>query len=347
MSTIVRRRGPQDHVLASEIVDIRQLGARDFAPLLDVESRAWREGLRWDFTSSARLISTCLREKRISGYALVIDGSVKGYCFFFCDGDKGLIGDLFAECAASDPNRSLPLLERSIESLVSSRTVRRVEAQLPHFGYEQLNPCFHAHCFQGYRRRFMSAPLRKHPSPLNHSARSPHGGAPKGLEAFQDFGVQPWERKHDRAASELLYNVYQRHVDAAINDQYSSPSGTSRLLENIVLHRGCGEYLPSASLVAVHRSTQKLAAILAFTAIQPKTAHIPQIAVAREFQGIGLGKTLIELSLADRAREGYEEVSLTVTDLNEGAVRLYERLGFQTLRSFGAFVWNRAGQRII
>jgi ribosomal protein S18 acetylase RimI-like enzyme len=41
------------------------------------------------------------------------------------------------------------------------------------------------------------------------------------------------------------------------------------------------------------------------------------------------------------SRAGYNEVSLTVTTLNSGAVRLYERMGFRTFREFGAFVWMR------
>ena len=54
----------------------------------------------------------------------------------------------------------------------------------------------------------------------------------------------------------------------------------------------------------------------------------------------GLGTAMMELSFAGLAKAGYREVSLTVTDLNAGAVELYERLGFGTFRKFGAFVWN-------
>ncbi len=130
-------------------------------------------------------------------------------------------------------------------------------------------------------------------------------------------------------------------MDALINDQYAGEAGAVRLIENIVHQRGCGENLPRASRVAIHRPTQKLAGILALTAVRPETAHIPQIAVAQEFQSSGLGTALMETSFEDLFRRGYQEVSLTVTDSNAGAVRLYERLGFQTFRTFGAFVWNR------
>ena len=94
--------------------------------------------------------------------------------------------------------------------------------------------------------------------------------------------------------------------------------------------------------VALHRPTRSVAALLALTAVRPRrTAHIPQVAVAREFQGMGLGTALMERAFTRLAAKGFQEVSLTVTDLNAGAVRLYERLGFTTFQTFGAFVWNR------
>ena len=37
----------------------------------------------------------------------------------------------------------------------------------------------------------------------------------------------------------------------------------------------------------------------------------------------------------------YKELSLTVTAENRGAVQLYEKLGFTTIKSFTAGVWPR------
>jgi ribosomal protein S18 acetylase RimI-like enzyme len=321
--------------LACEILDIRQLDAHQFTPLLKAESRAWREDLHWDFSASARLIATCLEEKRLSGYALMLEDEIKGYCFFFYDGTKGLIGDLFTDPADIQIDQVRRLLEYSLERLIGTPALLRVEAQLPHFSFEQLEPCFRAHCFEGYRRRFMSLALAK----LNAVLAEPAESA-QDARWPADFLIQPWERRHDRDAAQLLYCAYRHHVDTAINDQYGSATGTSRLIENIVHHAGCGRYLPQASVVAIHRSTQQLAGVLALTAVGPHNAHIPQIAIAGQFQGAGLGTAMLNSSFQELIREGHSEVSLTVTDLNAGALRLYERLGFETFRPFGAFVWN-------
>jgi len=79
----------RESVVGSQIIDIRRFEVSAFSELLDAESRAWNEDLYWDFKSSARVISTCLKEKRLSGYALVLDGIVRGYCFFFCRWREG------------------------------------------------------------------------------------------------------------------------------------------------------------------------------------------------------------------------------------------------------------------
>jgi len=324
-----------------EIIDIRQFASSQFLPVLQAESQVWGACLRWDYTASVRLISSCLEEKRLSGYALVRDHQIRGYSFFFYEGEKGLIGNLFVEPDEERLNQALCLLEHVIETLTGTPGVDRVETQLPHFGFEELNPCFSAHGFKGFQRDFMAVSLKDRKS-RGESANPAPGARLGGATSWSgDFVIEPWERRHDRQAAQLLYLTYQNHVDAVINDQYASEPGATRLIENILHHRGCGEQIPKASRVAIHRASGKLAGALALSSVRAGTAHIPQIAVAREFQGSGLGTAMMEAAFADLAQRGYQEVSLTVTDMNAGAVRLYERLGFSTFRTFGAFVWNR------
>ena len=326
--------------MASEVIDIRQFTARDFDPLLEAESRAWRETLRWDYTTSRRLISSWLDEKRLSGYAFLRDGHITAYSFFFYEAAKGLIADLFVMPEEEQAGPARVLLEHVIETLLATPGLRRVESQLPHFTFEELEPCFRAYGFASYLRRFMALSLadrRPDPAASGQEAEYPTSQA---VSVPGDFSVEPWDRKHDQSAAALLYSTYRQHIDSQINDQYTSLAGASRLIEGIVQQRGCGQLLPQGSLVALHRPTGKLAAALAMTAVRRQTAHIPQVAVAREFQRVGLGTALLETAFRELARLGYDEVSLAVTDLNAGAVRLYQRLGFKTFRTFGAFAWE-------
>jgi len=323
--------------LTSEIIDLRRFGASEIKPLLDTESRQWDTRLRWNYASAARLISTGVEEKRLSGYVLLTAGRITGYCFFFYEAAKGLIGNLYVQPHESRLEGAQTLLEHVLETVLATPGLARVETQLPHFDLDELGAQFRSQGFSAFLRRFMTIPLTARPPYAAGSAAE----RPAGKEILEDMEVVPWERRHDHQAARLLSEVYRNHVDAKINDHYKSLEGSTRLIENIVRHWGCGENLPGASLVAIHRPTQKTAAVLAMTSVRSRTAHIPQIAVAPEFQGLGLGTTMMETSFRHLAKRGYKEVTLTVTDRNSGAVRLYERMGFETFRTFGAFVWDR------
>jgi ribosomal protein S18 acetylase RimI-like enzyme len=328
-----------------EIIDIRRFKAGDFRLLLDAESKVWGEALRWNYVSASQLVSTCLEEKRLSGYALLKGREIDGYGFYFYEAAKALIGDLFAMPGGDAKDRAVVLLERVLETLLATPGLDRVEAQLPHFHLEDLDPCFRAHGFESYLRRFMAVPLADWAPPPDISRCGFQDGtnalAMREARVSADFLIEPWDRRHDHQVAQLIYHTYHHHVDGLINDQYTSLEGATRLMETITQLGGCGEYLPDESFVAVHRPTRRVAALLALTAVRPRrTAHIPQVAVAREFQGIGLGTALMKRAFARLAGKGFQEVSLTVTDLNVGAVRLYERLGFTTFQTFGAFVWN-------
>jgi ribosomal protein S18 acetylase RimI-like enzyme len=325
--------------LGSRIVDVRELRAQQFQPLLLAESRAWLEDLHWDYCPSSRLISSYLEEKRLSGYALLEDELARGYCLYFREGSKGLIGSLFVEAGDSRSGCEIELLRKAIDALSGFSDIHRIEAQLPHFSLDQIGPYFRSRAFQTYLRQFMTFRLGE--SPERDGSSGPRSGSRWAATPAADFVFKPWERKYDREAAQLLHHVYRNHIDAAVNDQYGSVRGTTRLVESIVRHRGCGDYLQQASIAAIHQSTERLAGILGLTTVRPGTAHIPQIAVASSFQGIGLGGSMLRAAFETLGRAGFAEVSLTVTTLNSGAVRLYERMGFRTFREFGAFVWSR------
>ena len=322
-----------------EIIDIRRFEAKDFSNLLEAESRAWDDTLRWDFGSSARIINSCLRDQRLSGYALVETGRIRGYCFFFYDGEKGIIGDLFVHPDFGEQGHERRLLEHALETLLGTPGLRRVEAQLPHYRLEDLASCFEPRQFRSYLRRFMSLPLEGFPQPAWQGAGQPKPAVEK-LWVRDGIEVVPWDKRlHDNAAN-LIYQSYRRHVDAMINDQYSSVMGAIRLIENIFHNQGCGDFLTHVSRMAVHRPTQQLVGILTVTQVRHRTAHIPQVGVGPSFQAMGVGTALMEAAFQDLAEQGYEQVTLTVTDANAGAVRLYQRLGFETFKAFGAFIYN-------
>lgn len=76
----------------------------------------------------------------------------------------------------------------------------------------------------------------------------------------------------------------------------------------------------------------------------------PSLAVALypEYRGMGIGTALMEALLSTLARDGYARASLSVQTANR-AMRLYERLGFETVENKGgeAIMVRRLDQRDI
>jgi ribosomal-protein-alanine N-acetyltransferase len=56
--------------------------------------------------------------------------------------------------------------------------------------------------------------------------------------------------------------------------------------------------------------------------------HINNVAMRPQFRGLGIGSTLLRHVLAEARRLGARRATLEVRASNEGARRLYERLGF-------------------
>jgi ribosomal protein S18 acetylase RimI-like enzyme len=74
--------------------------------------------------------------------------------------------------------------------------------------------------------------------------------------------------------------------------------------------------------------------------ISPGWGFVIQVAVRRAHWGRGLGAALLNDLAAEFRKAGLKHMGLGVTSENP-ARRLYERLGFHTLREVDAFVWWR------
>jgi ribosomal protein S18 acetylase RimI-like enzyme len=109
---------------------------------------------------------------------------------------------------------------------------------------------------------------------------------------------------------------------------------------NIVQYPGCGTFFPPASYAAATVSGDELRGVSLASLVSADVGHITQVCVARSHQGTGLGYELVRQSMLALAAHGCRMVSLTVTASNENAVRLYQRMGFTTLRDFAAFIWE-------
>lgn len=309
-----------------EVVDLRRLSSRDLEPLLQEECRAWRAELEWDFERSADLVRRFVDMCALSGGALVEDGQITGYMYFVLEEDKGLIGDLYVRQELRTAERENLLIASALDAVMESATVRRIEAQLMMLHYSPARPAPRSDCLSVFERNFMRINLK-------------HAVLGKG-KVRRPMYVEKWSDHYQDAAAQLIAAAYQGHVDSRINDQYRTPIGARRFLHNIVQYPGCGAFYRPASVVAFEGVNGSLCGISLASLVTPQTGHVTQICVSPSVRGTGIGHELLRQSLITLRDLGCTSASLTVTAANEDAVALYERVGFETLRRFSAFVWE-------
>jgi ribosomal protein S18 acetylase RimI-like enzyme len=314
---------PERH--APEIIELTRFDAGDLDPVLDEERLAWRSTLNWDFSASGELVRRFVNIQALSGYALVCDKKVAGYAYYVCEDRKGLVGDIYILRDFSTAENEDALLSATLHALVGTLGVERIEAQLMMLRgpFERSLP-FARHA-QIYPRLFMLIDL-------DQAAQLP----PRKLDGIS---VDEWDDSQREECALLIATAYQGHIDASINDQYRSYPGAKRFLNNVVNYPGCGSFSDLASLVARDHHGKIVGAILS-SMVAPDVGHITQICIAPEAQGRGIGYELVRRALTALASAGCERTSLTVTASNTQAVRLYQNMGFRSIRRFAAYVWE-------
>ena len=312
-----------------EILDLRHFSSADLRPLLDDETQVWSRLLSWDYTGSSEMILRYVDAKILPGYAAVDRGRVFGYSFFVYEGSKGVIGDLYVTNGSRLPNArevELKLLTHVIETLQQSPGIHRVEAQLLAHEANAVSRPFLDTGFQRHPRLFMVLPLGK--------VRT------DGSTLHPDVEIRSWAEGYYQPSAAVITAAYRSHVDAQINDQYHTLSGSLRFLNNIVRFPGCGVFDSESSFVALDRKSKNLIGLILCSRVRNDVGHVTQVCVLPEYRSRGIGEALLVATAADLQRRDFSSLSLTVTEANSGAVALYRRLGFDSRKVFDAFVWE-------
>jgi ribosomal protein S18 acetylase RimI-like enzyme len=317
-----------------QIVDLRQMSSWQLEPLLAEEAQQWREELRWDYRASTELIKKFIDARSLTGSAILENGRPVGYAFYVLEDHKGLVGGLFVSPRFAQQELSQRLLTDTLTTLSGIPKLERIEAQLIPFGY-QLDPVLTDYGFRLYMRQFMIAPLQPN-----------SGEAVDVLPGLIREGpgagliLERWDHRYFEPCARLIQLAYANHVDGEINDQYRSESGALRFLKNIIILPGCGQFQPEASFVLRAPHANHLVGVILNSRVADGVGHTTQICAMPGYQGRGLGRRLMEASLQALRARRFHTVSLTVTSGNERAVRLYDRLGFVTVKKFAAGVWT-------
>ncbi len=311
-----------------EILDLRHFSSVDLRPLLDDETRAWANLLSWDYHGSAEMILRYVDAKILPGYAAIERGRIFGYSFFVYEGSKGVVGDLFVANGGRLPNPrevELKLLTHVIETLQQSPGIHRVEAQLLAHDSGSVARPFLNQGFQRHPRLFMVLDLSEI---VSQAATHP------------EIEIRHWMEADYQPAAAVITAAYRGHVDAQINDQYHTLSGSLRFLNNIVRFPGCGVFDAESSFAAVDRKAKNLIGLILCSRVRSDVGHVTQVCVLPEYRSRGIGESLLAATSINLRKRGFTMLSLTVTEANAGAVALYRRLNFDSKRVFDAFVWE-------
>jgi ribosomal protein S18 acetylase RimI-like enzyme len=315
-----------------EILDLRHFSARQLRPLLETESRLWQERLRWNYQSSTELLLQYLDSRILPGFVALDRGRVCGFTFCVYEGQKAVVGDAFA--TGNDPAQVLQIMQSLLHQLLQllhhSPGIQRVESQLLLYDAGSIDEPFLAAGFTMYPRLFMEYDL---PTSRNLSRTA---NLPASIELLR------WSADHYQAAAELIHESYLGHIDARINDQYCSLHGSLRFLHNIVRFPGCGVFDSEASWVLRDRRNGAVIGMLLCSRVADDVAHITQLCVAPSYRGQRLGIALLEHCIHHLTRSGFAAITLTVTEANHQAVKLYRDSGFFVRQRFDAMVLDKS-----
>jgi ribosomal protein S18 acetylase RimI-like enzyme len=313
------------------IVDLRHLGPRELDVLLLEETVEWQERLDWDFAPSADLIRQFMTTRALNGCALVDRGEVVGYAYTVIEDRKGLIGDLYVRSGWLGGDTELQLFRVLMDGLGATSLVQRVESQLmlveqgTALALRRERPAVKV-----YERLLMK---------LDTPAAAE---MPRRREDAGRFHIEPWADHLQESAANAIALAYDGHIDSQINDQYRSLAGARRFLYNIVQFPGCGIFHKPGSFIAFDTRTGWVAGIVLVSFVSPEVGHITQLCVTPQARGAGLGYELLRQAVLALRAHGAKRISLTVTGANSEAIHLYQRCGFEDVRRFFAYVWDRA-----
>jgi ribosomal protein S18 acetylase RimI-like enzyme len=160
-----------------------------------------------------------------------------------------------------------------------------------------------------------------------------------GVEVDWLFGQEPNYPTH-----EVLCRLYQRknnrasHLFAYLASWDGQPAGLllaypGRLLPR--LDRLTGLHLAQIfGLGGVLRLVRRIPAYLDLVETEADEFYISNLAVFPAFQGRGIGKALLDYAEIVARSVGLHKCSLIVTYAHEPARRLYEKLGYRTVRKY-------------
>jgi ribosomal protein S18 acetylase RimI-like enzyme len=148
----------------------------------------------------------------------------------------------------------------------------------------------------------------------------------------QGYRLLAWQPELLNGHAEAKYLSFRREIDADVFECLADLDGCKRLMQEISLKDG---FLPEATWLAVYIGGSEIEYCGTIQGIRVTQKHgaIQNVGVTPAHRGRGIGSSLIYAALCGFQQVALPRAYLEVTAQNEGAVRLYKRLGFRRTKT--------------
>ncbi|MEW6125860.1 MAG: GNAT family N-acetyltransferase [Acidobacteriota bacterium] len=326
--------------LTTSEIQLIPLVDADFAQLdllFDEQCQEWFDLLGWNYTNASQLIRQVVRDRDLSGYVAMSGNAAIGFIYYVIESNRCSIGEIFITREWRGLGVDKRLAEAVLTYLEKFPRIRRIESQSLSIENQASHDFLTGYGFTRLDRNYMSIALDNY-QPLKMFRADSN---PSVVHPAPDIFIRAWRDEDFNASVKVIQSSYKDTVDSRINNQYCTEEGCADLLAVLTQHVWCGDFLPHIARVAIDQKSNKILGLLTASRIADGRGHISQISVRPEYQGLRIGRRMIESALKEFAVLNFKTVSLAVTAVNKNALHLYESCGFQTVHSFPVFYLDR------
>ena len=148
------------------------------------------------------------------------------------------------------------------------------------------------------------------------------------------YHLLAWDDSLLDSHAEAKYRSFCEEIDASVFPCLADYAGCRRLMREITRKGG---FVPAATWLAVSYDNptgrQELCGTIQGLRHPSNVGAVQNLGIVPSHRGCGLGTSLLFRALSGFRESGVARVYLEVTAENEGAIRLYHRLGFVTVKT--------------
>lgn len=150
----------------------------------------------------------------------------------------------------------------------------------------------------------------------------------------EGYEMLPWHSSLVDSHAEAKYQSFRTEIDANVFPCLGDAEGCYHLMGEISSKEG---FLPEATWLLAWRVGPGELVEYCGTIQGIRDRHdcgaVQNLGITPPHRGQGLGTMLLAQSMVGFRRSGLARVCLEVTAQNDGAIRLYQRIGFRTVRT--------------